>query len=693
MSLKQSIVVKNEFTFKTGKSKGTRGGTPGSYVLRYMGRDLATEDLTPVQFDNESFIMRYMARKEATETASSIHDLKMKMRNAQGSGGVAFGYGDVSLSHQHLKDAAKDIQENFDKGKTVLKTVLSFDENYLRETGIIEPDFVLQNRGDYRGNVDQMKLRMAIMNGLKKLSEDYDDLQYIGVIQVDTKHLHCHLAMVDRGVGNMRYDGTQRGKITAQGKRKLRRGIDEFLDEKQHVKFMSSNITHDKRNALCFIKKYTHKVMDEHGMGQFLMACLPEDKRLWRASTNRKEMKKPNAIAREYVMQVLAQPDSGYREAMQHVHDYASYRQQREGLSAEEYQKLMYDGEHRIVNDCINGVYAVLKQIPDAERSVRTPMIDVMSMNYEDMASRLNDDDMIDFGFRLRSYSSRLDHHKKETHKYHEAVESFQASKNIDESAKPLLTFFQEEEEYNAKLMCKYQHFLSFLPPSEDYEEKFRKLMKYKGEIDGIGKLLGDASPKRMTAENAEDYGVRVYGVHGGRYLTFAPQMLERKQDIMQADFEKQQDEFARELADYGLTLDEKGISRKKPYEFDDVKALDIHHLGYDFAYDVPISRPNVEQFVDMANRRYLAFQNAKDYLVGSGQSAALHNFPEQDIKLMKEVADSMTVKPVLVSNTPLDSGQRRNTHTIRLDENYATNMELAVKSAISTIQFDEYGE
>ena len=52
-----------------------------------------------------------------------------------------------------------------------------------------------------------------------------------------------------------------------------------------------------------------------------------------------------------------------------------------------------------------------------------------------------------------------------------------------------------------------------------------------------------------------------------------------------------------------------------------------------------------------------------------------------------------MTVKPVLMSNTPLDSGQRRNTHTIRLDENYATNMELAVKSAISTIQFDEYGE
>ena len=692
MSLKQSIVVKNEFTFKTGSKKGTRGGTPGDYVLRYMGRDLATEDLTPVQFDNESFILRYMARKEATEIAHSVPELKEGMRNAQGSGGVAFGYGDVSLSHKKLKKAAKDIQDNFEKGKTVMKTVLSFDEEYLRETGIIQPDFTLQKKGDYRGNVDQMKLRMAIMNGLKKMSEDYDDLQYIGVIQVDTKHLHCHLAMVDRGRGRVIYDGTQYGKIDERSKRKIRRGIDMFLDEKQHVKFMSSNITHDKRNALCFIKKYTHKAMDEHGMSQFLLACLPADKRLWRASTNRKEMRKPNAIAREYVMQVLSQPDSGYREAMQHIHEYATYRQKREGLSAEEYQKLMRDGEGRIIDDCINGVYAVLKQVPDAERSVRTPMIDVMSMDYEDMASKINEDAMIDFGFRLRSYSSRLDHHKKETHKYHEAVQSFQKTDNVDESARPLLNFFEEEEEYNAMLMCKYQHFLSFLPPSEDYEEKFNQLMAYKNEIRQIDKLRNDPSPKRMTSESAEEYGMSVYGVHGGRYMTFAPHLLERKRDIMQADYEERQDAFRRELADYGLTLDEKGISRKKPYDFDDVKALDIHHLGFDFPYDVPISRPNVEHFIEAANRRYYRFQEAKDYLIGSGQEAALVNFPEHDINLMKEVADSMTVKPVLMAATPSESGQKRNTHTVKLDQDYMINMELAVKSAISSIQFDEYG-
>lgn len=38
MGLKQSIVVKNQFTVKTGDSGGRRGTTPGRYVTRYMAR-------------------------------------------------------------------------------------------------------------------------------------------------------------------------------------------------------------------------------------------------------------------------------------------------------------------------------------------------------------------------------------------------------------------------------------------------------------------------------------------------------------------------------------------------------------------------------------------------------------------------------------------------------------------------------
>lgn len=205
MSLKQSIVVVNEFSVPTpggGKHGGSRGGTPGAYVMRYMARKGATEPVTPIrQRDTEDFILRYMARESATEKAVSRHQLKDNVLHVSGQGGVAFGYGQPSLSDEGVRRASADIQRLFDEGHTVMKTVLSFSPEYLQETGVVPKGFVAQNKGDYRGHIDQMRLRMAIMHGLERMGHRFDDLRYVGVIQVDTLHVHCHLAMVDAGLG------------------------------------------------------------------------------------------------------------------------------------------------------------------------------------------------------------------------------------------------------------------------------------------------------------------------------------------------------------------------------------------------------------------------------------------------------------------------------------------------------------
>ena len=523
MSLKQSVVIVNEYTVKTGSKSGSRGGTPGDYVLRYMARNLATEDITPVRLtDADTYITKYMARKSAVESLDSVPEMKVSMRKAQKNGGVAFGYGEVSLSDSRLKAVSKDIQNNFDNGKTVMKTVLSFDMDYLKEHGIIDKDFEFHNRGDFRGNIDQLKLRLAIMNGLERLSRHYDDLQYVGVIQVDTAHVHCHLAMVDRGRGHIMPDGTQRGKITEREKVSLRRGIDMWLDEKESVKMMSSSVMYDKRNALCYIKKFTHKSMSEQGFSQFLVSCLPENKNWWRASTNRKEMRKANALVREFVTGLLAEPKSGYADAVQSIERYASFRKDREGLSDNEYNKLIRDGQERVIEDCMNAVYSVVKQIPESERVVRTPMLDAMSQDYDDMAAQAVNDPMVEFGFRLRSYSSRLDYHKKEYHKYADLHKSYEDNDNNVEDSKPLDDYFQVEMLYNAMLMSKYQHFLSFLPPEEDIEDEFEELMEKKRRLRRLKQMKDDPAFKRMKPDVAEDYGIRVYGQYGGRRVKSA---------------------------------------------------------------------------------------------------------------------------------------------------------------------------
>lgn len=690
MSLKQSVVIVNEYTVKTGSKSGSRGGTPGDYVLRYMARNLATEDITPVRLtDADTYITKYMARKSAVESLDSVPEMKVSMRKAQKNGGVAFGYGEVSLSDSRLKAVSKDIQNNFDNGKTVMKTVLSFDMDYLKEHGIIDKDFEFHNRGDFRGNIDQLKLRLAIMNGLERLSRHYDDLQYVGVIQVDTAHVHCHLAMVDRGRGHIMPDGTQRGKITEREKVSLRRGIDMWLDEKESVKMMSSSVMYDKRNALCYIKKFTHKSMSEQGFSQFLVSCLPENKNWWRASTNRKEMRKANALVREFVTGLLAEPKSGYADVVQSIERYASFRKDREGLSDNEYNKLIRDGQERVIEDCMNAVYSVVKQIPESERVVRTPMLDAMSQDYDDMAAQAVNDPMVEFGFRLRSYSSRLDYHKKEYHKYADLHKSYEDNDNNVEDSKPLDDYFQVEMLYNAMLMSKYQHFLSFLPPEEDIEDEFEELMEKKRRLRRLKQMKDDPAFKRMKPDVAEDYGIRVYGQYGGRRVKSQPNIIDARIEKLENRVNQDESDFRDKLRDCGMDYDGHGITRHNAYDFNDVKSLDLHHMGYDFPYDVQISKPNIDKFCNMAAQRYEAFEKAREYLVLSNQEDALQSLPEKDVEIMKDFADKFAAEPVLVATRP-NSGQFRKTNTIRLGRKYEEDMKAMVASTVRSLQLGE---
>lgn len=697
MGLKQSIVVVNEFTVKTPKG-GTRGSSPKNYIVDYMARDNAAESVTPRQTEQSDYIERYMLRESAVEAVQDSEQIDPVFKKLDGFAGKAFGNGRPSLSHDALVSSAEEIQRLYDEGHTVMKTVLSFDEEYLRSTGIIDPGFYLARAGDYQGNIDQMKLRMAVMSGLEKMSKDYDDLKYVGTIQTDTKHVHVHLCMADAGVGTLAADGTQKGKISEKSKTSLRRGIDMFLDENQTVRQMSSDFTQNKRNSLCFVKKFTHQAMKQEGQAQFLISCLPDDKRLWRADSNSKAMKKANYVVREYVSAVLQQPGSGYGETLRSIDAYAQGRQKREGLTDQEYRKLYQDGQERVIRDCMNGVYGILKNVPEHEMQVRTPMLDIMSQDYDDMAGLSSSDPMVEFGFKLRSYSSRIDHHKRECHKYREMKEAYNATPEKAAESAPLLDFIKFEEEYNAALMSKYQHFLAFLPPEEEYKSEFDSLMGYRTDMLNYGKLIQDPSAKRMSAMSAEDYGERVYGVHGGRFVASAPRVAERRLHRMEETYAKKEEAFRDKIADYGLSMEsgESGVAVKAAprHDFNEVKALDLHHMGYDFTYDISISKPNVETFIETAEKRLSLYMGAREYLELSGQADKISVLPEKDVFAMAETAGGLRTQAVLPSSRPSSGGKSHAGRTVRLDANYRRTIDMAIKSTVQSVQFDtELGE
>lgn len=680
MGLKQSIVVKNQFTVKTGDSGGRRGTTPGRYVTRYMARKGATEPIAPIrQSRTDDFIQKYMARESATEALRNPIEVQRKAEEVVKFGGVAFGYGQVALSDEELIDASNDIQKCFDEGKTILKTVISFDEDYLRENDIIDSNFVFQKAGDYRGHIDQLKLRRAIMSGLERMGRSYDDLQYIGVIQVDTGHVHCHLAMVDKGVGKLVGNGEQKGKITQRAMNQFRRGVDLELDNQKSIQYMASHFQAEKRNVKSFVKKMSYIAIDEHGLGQLMLAALPDNSNLWRADSNDKRMIKANRLAREFVRNIFNKDESGYREAQAGVLSYVNKRAEREDLSDKEQQYLIGRGYKQIEDKAINSVYETLRQYRDNDFKVHTRMLDIAVSDLDQLASQ-RDDPLAQFGYRLRSYSSRRKHHMEEKHKYKKLVSELESKSDRNDVADAFLEFYRHEMLYNAQLQAKYQTFLSFLPKRNEFEQDVRDLIDYEKRMLDLERMINDKSMRRMKPENAENFGYSTYGQHGGKYVALKnTSILEARLDVMRDTFKRHESDLSDKLFDAGFKLvrdvDRFSLVPDLPYKFDDVKALDLHHLGYDFLYDADVSVTNVAKFVLMAKERSMLYDKVEYYLKNTEQEDVLSQFDGEDIRLMADYADKLALNPVVKSEV-VESGELEIAHdTISLERDLESEL------------------
>lgn len=691
MGLKQNIVIVNEYTIKNdGKKGGSRGGTPGDYVLRYMARGDAVETISPVKkYDFDDYVIRYMAREDAVERVDSNPELRYELKHVDGLGGIAFDNTDISMSDESVKRKAKAIQKSFDEGKTCLKTVFSFKEEYLKAWNVIPEDVSCENPGDFKGFVDQTKLRKAIMSGMTAMSRGYDDLQWVGTIQVDTKNVHCHICAVDMGEGNITPDGTQKGKISDRSKRLFRRGVDRELGGQKQIAFMASNVQSDKKNTLAHVKRFTNGIVNDRGNVQFILTCLPGNKKLWRAGSNAKEMKKANLLVRTYVETLIADENSGYKQAVESVESYAMTRYNDEGLSKSEYSDLIHKGKERIIHDCMNGVYSVLKSINDDDKVTNTPILDVMSADYEKLMHRVDDSKVVEFGYKLRSYSKRLDFHKNNFERHTEDIKSYHEN-NPSEDSKPLLLFLENEQNYESKLMSKYRTFLNFrIGDSDEFQDSLKDVVQYDINVNNLERMSNDRSIKNMNPVDAEKYGKYIYNQHGGHYLKNHKHIITDRLAAMKDTYSKKLTDLKNKLSIKGMSLNKDlKIINEEPYQFDDVKALDVHHMGYDFTTAVPVSDRNIVKFANEANVRKDLLLEASGYLQDTNQSEIISRLPLDDIFLMNKIADDLVKTRSLESLVQPKYGIDKK-NTISIDNDCNDVVKMTVQNIIQSVRFD----
>ena len=199
----RDIVIKTQFNIH-----GSRGKNVGHFISDYVARDAATD--------------------------ASLAYLPPTDRPMEQGDGVAFTLDSTAISKQETLDLADHVQEIFERGdRAIEQVVISFSPEYLVKQGIVPDGVPVMDRGDYKYNYDDVRLRHGISAGVHAMLENdgYYNGNMVAAIQSDTMHLHVHAVIYEDGNRFTRFHGKEeRGMLKESSLNRLAHGIDRYVE-------------------------------------------------------------------------------------------------------------------------------------------------------------------------------------------------------------------------------------------------------------------------------------------------------------------------------------------------------------------------------------------------------------------------------------------------------------------------------
>lgn len=199
----RNIVIKNQFNIN-----GSRGKNVGHFISDYVARDAATD--------------------------ASLAYLPPTDRPIEQGDGVAFTMDSTAISKQETLDLADHVQELFSRGnRAIEQLVISFSPQYLTEQGIVPEGIPILERGAYKYNYDDVRLRHGVIAGMHAMLENdgYYNGNMVAAIQSDTMHLHVHAVVYEDGNRFTRFHGNEeRGVLKPSSLNRLAHGIDRYME-------------------------------------------------------------------------------------------------------------------------------------------------------------------------------------------------------------------------------------------------------------------------------------------------------------------------------------------------------------------------------------------------------------------------------------------------------------------------------
>lgn len=322
MGLKQDIVMKKEFTNKY--QNGRHGTTPGAFITRYISRMNAAEPITVVDLDAEQgniayqFKHRYTRRSDMVNKAIDNYDDSEKyqrlVKQRESLDGKAFGNDGTSYSNHKTRTLAKHVQELYDEGHSVSKLVFSFSHDYMKKHHMVSDDYKNTGFGSLHGNVDQLRVRTAINEGMKALTKEgeYTNPLWVATVHSNTDDLHVHCVLVDdvdltksKRIVQSEKVLQDYGFVNATQTTKFRHSVDSKFKELDNLKVLSKEQVSDYQNMEILTNELESSHYRVNSTLQKLTASLPKDTDKWDAEKEPKLMKRPNEWLDTYVAELM----------------------------------------------------------------------------------------------------------------------------------------------------------------------------------------------------------------------------------------------------------------------------------------------------------------------------------------------------------------------------------------------------
>lgn len=651
------IVLKNRIVASTGPHAGIHGTTPGRYILRYMARSGANEYVALTGPRPYDYATRYMTRRQAVSDSGTISvaldetGAEHPMHDYFLYSGVGFGswqsrrngrLSALSMTDQQIREASRQVQDRFDQGHDVSQLVVSFRGSYLERMGVLDgradpprgpdgriDDEAIKEREErtgaatpyYRGHVDQAKLRAAIMAGLQRSGLTSAGLTYVGTIHVNTGNVHAHLLLAfDRRSRS----GTE-GWITEKQMYLMRRGIDNSLDDSLSLQATTAAISEQRTDLVSAVSDWAVGLGAGSASLQQLAAVMPEDQRLWHAGSRSPAMRRPNAVAARITEEVINGNPATYDMWYQSVLAYIDERRRREGrINAD---RLMREARRRLFRQCANALYDRIRQLK-RDRDI-TPMMRVMRISRsrirEELAARDGNDRrsrLLTFALRARNYSQRLDEHIRLQRAYVDRAAAFRryiimADGPVGEQVLAVDEFYHNEVDYQMRCVCKYRHFLAAHEDTEPWRARYeREIMPRMADVQRIHAMLADTrfdDFDESQADEAQLYAWRTYRVENGDLmLTQRGRALLRNRTaaLYELNLDTALAALRADAAGHGIIIDDDGnVTRGEPYDFDDVRGVDLQDLTQDSVHDQKVGSQAFEQFRQAVSGRVNGLQ------------------------------------------------------------------------------------